>query len=111
MAVGPEAVRPPETGARDAEGTSSNSRARTPRSRAGAAWVGICVAAIVLVALIVFMLQNTQRVLISFFSFEGMVPLSLALLIAGVGVGIVALVIGSVRIAQLRRRLTHERQR
>jgi uncharacterized integral membrane protein len=76
----------------------------------GAACVGISVAAIGLVALIVFMLQNTQPVLISFFTLEGTVPLALALLIAGVGVGVVALVIGSMRIGQLRRRLNQERR-
>ena len=83
---------------------------RTPRSRAGAAWVGICVAALVLIALIVFMLQNTAPVRVTFLSMQGSVPLAIALLIAGVGVGIVALVIGTVRIGQLRRRLSHERK-
>lgn len=83
---------------------------KTPRSRAGAAWVGICIAALVLTALVVFMLQNTQPVSIRFLSMRGSVPLALALLIAGIGVGVVALVIGTVRISQLRRRLTHERQ-
>jgi uncharacterized integral membrane protein len=78
---------------------------RAPRSRAGAVWIGICIAALVLVALIVFMLQNTQVVLVSFLGMEGSVPLAVALLIAGVGVGIIALVVGTIRIAQLRRRL------
>jgi len=78
---------------------------RAPRSRAGAAWVGICVAALLLVALIVFMLQNTQLVLVSFLGMQGTVPLAVALLIAGVGVGVIALIIGTVRITQLRRRV------
>lgn len=85
-------------------------RHKTPRSRAGAVWVGICVAAIVLIALIVFMLQNTQRVQVTFLDMQGTVPLAIALLIAGIGVGIVALTIGTVRIGQLRRRLTYERK-
>ncbi|MFI8527280.1 lipopolysaccharide assembly LapA domain-containing protein [Promicromonospora sukumoe] len=75
------------------------------RSRASAAWVGICIAAILLVALIIFMLQNTQPVLVSFLGMQGSVPLAVALLIAGVGIGIIALVIGTIRITQLRRRL------
>ena len=83
---------------------------KTPRSRAGAAWVGICVAALVLIALIVFMLQNTEPVRVTFLSMQGSVPLAIALLIAGVGVGLVALVIGTIRIGQLRRRLSHERK-
>ena len=84
--------------------------AKTPRTRAGAAWVGICIAALVLIALIVFMLQNRQPVLVTFLSMQGTVPLAMALLIAGIGVGIVALVIGTIRISQLRRRLSHKRQ-
>jgi len=79
---------------------------KPPRTRAGATWVGICVGALVLVALIVFMLQNTQQVLVAFLGAQGSVPLALALLIAGVGVGIVALIVGTFRIGQLRRRLT-----
>ncbi|NDO91450.1 lipopolysaccharide assembly protein LapA domain-containing protein [Cellulosimicrobium composti] len=53
------------------------------------------------------MLQNTQLVLISFLGWQGSVPLALALLIAGIGVSIVALVVGTLRIHQLRRRLAH----
>jgi len=63
------------------------------------------VAALLLVALIVFMLQNTQLVLVSFLGMQGTVPLAVALLIAGVGVGVIALIIGTVRITQLRRRV------
>lgn len=80
---------------------------RTPRTRAGATWVGICIAALLLVALIVFMFQNTQEVLVSFLGTQATVPLALALLVAGVGVGVIALVVGTVRIGQLRRRLAH----
>jgi lipopolysaccharide assembly protein A len=79
---------------------------KTPRSRAGAVWVGICIAALLLIVLVIFMLQNTRPVLVTFFSLEGTVPLAIALLIAGVGVGLIALVVGTVRIAQLRRRLS-----
>lgn len=80
------------------------------RTRAGAAWVGIAVGALVLVLLIVFMLQNTAPVEVAFFGLRGSAPLALTLLIAGVGVGIVALAIGSLRIAQLRRRIGLDRQ-
>lgn len=84
--------------------TSTHS-VKVSRSRVGGFWVGSCVAALVLVALIIFMLQNTQPVLISFLGLQGTVPLAVALLIAGVGVGIIALVIGTIRNAQLRRRI------
>jgi uncharacterized integral membrane protein len=88
---------------------TTSAPAGTPRTRTSATWVGLCVAALVLVALVVFMLQNTQLVLVSFLGWQGSVPLALALLIAGIGVGIVALVVGTLRIHQLRRRLAQHR--
>ncbi|SKC68870.1 LapA family protein [Krasilnikoviella flava] len=95
----------PGTSAAPSVTRTSTSHGKAPRSRAGAAWVGICIAALILVALIVFMLQNIQLVLVSFLGMEGTVPLAVALLIAGAGVGVIALVVGTVRIAQLRRRV------
>jgi lipopolysaccharide assembly protein A len=74
-----------------------------PLTRWGAAWVGICAAALTLVALIVFMLQNTRSVEVTFLWMHGMLPLALALLIAGVGSAILAMVFGAARITQLRR--------
>jgi uncharacterized integral membrane protein len=94
----------------DTRGQQTPAR-KTLRSRAGAVWVGICIAAVVVIALIIFMLQNRQPVLVTFFSMQGTVPLAIALLIAGIGVGIIALVIGTIRIGQLRRQLSQERQR
>ncbi|WP_163275185.1 LapA family protein [Cellulomonas iranensis] len=81
------------------------------RSRTGAAWVGICVGALVLVALVVFMMQNTAPVEVAFLGMSGSAPLALVLLIAGLGVGVVALVLGSTRIAQLRRLIRSDRRR
>ncbi|HYI59694.1 MAG TPA: LapA family protein [Microlunatus sp.] len=101
--------RPADTSAARESGVPRQIK-KTPRSRAGAAWVGICIAAVVVMALIIFLLQNRQPVLVTFLSMEATVPLAIALLIAGIGVGIVALVIGTIRIGQLRRRLSHERQ-
>jgi uncharacterized integral membrane protein len=80
------------------------------RTRAGATWVGLVVAAVVLVLLVVFMLQNTEPVEVTFFGLRGSAPLALTLLIAGLGVGLIALVVGSVRITQLRHRTGADRR-
>jgi uncharacterized integral membrane protein len=48
-------------------------------------------------------LQNTGSVEITFLGMHGTLPLALALLIAGVGVAIIAMVVGTARITQLRR--------
>jgi uncharacterized integral membrane protein len=55
------------------------------------------------VVLIVFMLQNTGSVEVRFLWMSGSLPLALALLVAGVGVAIVAMVVGTARLTQLRR--------
>jgi len=98
-ATPPEAPLPPEPAAPEPP--------RTPvkRTRTGAAWVGIVVGAAVLVLLIVFMLQNTVPVEVTFLGLTGTAPLALTLLIAGVGFAVVTLVVGSLRIGQLRRRI------
>ncbi|HEX5997216.1 MAG TPA: lipopolysaccharide assembly protein LapA domain-containing protein [Jiangellales bacterium] len=86
--AGPSAISPPR---------------RVPRTRTGAAWLGICTAAAAFVVLIVFMLQNTRSVEVTFLWMHGSVPLALALLVAGVGVAILAMAVGVARIGQLRR--------
>ena len=82
---------------------AQSSSGRVPRTRTGAAWFGIGAAALVLVVLIVFMLQNTRSVEVTFLWMHGNVPLALALLIAGVGVAVLAMAVGEARIGQLRR--------
>jgi putative membrane protein len=73
-------------------------------TRTSMAWTSLCVAALTLVILIIFMLQNTRSVEVSFLWMEGAVPLALALLIAAVGAAILTMVVGVARITQLRRR-------
>lgn len=79
-----------------------------PRTRTSATWFVVCGAALSLLVLIVFMLQNTRSVEVSFLWMHGNVPLALALLIASVGAAILVMVIGAARIMQLRR-LSHQR--
>jgi uncharacterized integral membrane protein len=81
-----------------------------PRTRLSAAWAGICAAALALVALIVFMLQNTRSVEVTFLWMHGTLPLALALLIAAVGAAILTMVFGAGRITQLRRLARRRRE-
>jgi uncharacterized integral membrane protein len=76
---------------------------RVPRTRTSSTWFGICVAALLSVVLIVFMLQNTRSVQVSFLWMDGSLPLALALLIAAVGAAILTMLVGAARITQLRR--------
>ena len=80
-----------------------------PRTRTGAAWVGICAAVVISIALIVFMAQNTGSVQISFLGMTASTSLALALLIAAVGGILLTLVVGTARITQLRRAVRRSR--
>jgi uncharacterized integral membrane protein len=75
---------------------------RIRRTRAGAAWVAAALFAVILLLLLIFILENSHTVAISFFGARGHLPLGVALLLAAVlGVLLVAIP-GTVRIVQLR---------
>ena len=71
-------------------------------TRISAAWTAVAVAALLGVALIVFIVQNTQKVQINFFGASGHVPLVVALLAAAIVGALIVLVAGISRITQLR---------
>jgi uncharacterized integral membrane protein len=73
------------------------------RSRTGGLWVGLILSAIVLLLLLVFILQNGAPVQISFFAFDGVLPLGVALLLAAIAGTLLVAIPGSLRILQLRR--------
>ena len=75
------------------------------RSRTSGAWFAVAGLGIVLLLLVVFILQNTQSVEVSFLGWNGHAPLAVSLLIATVAGLFLALVAGSLRILQLRRRV------
>jgi uncharacterized integral membrane protein len=76
---------------------------RVARTRTKPALWGICTAAVALVVLIVFMLQNTRSVEVTFLWLHGSVPLALALFVVGAGVAILAMAVGEARVGHLRR--------
>lgn len=77
---------------------------RTP-TRISGTWLGVVVGAFVLVILLVFVLQNTKSVKVSFFTASGHLPLGVALLFAAAGGVILAAGAASARLLQIRRRL------
>jgi lipopolysaccharide assembly protein A len=107
----PEGASPPvPEPAVEAEAPVAPRDRAVPRTRWSAAWAGICAAALALVALIVFMLQNTGSVEVTFLWMHGSLPLAMALLIAAVGAAILTMVFGAGRITQLRRLARRRRE-
>jgi len=66
---------------------------------------------VVLVALIVFMLQNSTKVEVHFLGMSGTIPLGMALLIAAVGGGVLVAIAGVARVTQLRMNARRTRRR
>ena len=79
-------------------------------TRAGATWVAVSAALVLLVLLIVFMLQNPTRVDIDYFGMAASIPLGMAMLIAAVAGGILVAIAGAARILQLRRAARRKEQ-
>jgi uncharacterized integral membrane protein len=81
----------------------TDGEARPHRSRLGQAWIGLIVGALLLVVLLVFILQNDERVSVSFLTADGRLSLGVALLLAALAGALIVAVPGSARILQLRR--------
>ena len=75
---------------------------RIKRTRTGGIWVAAALFALVLLLLLIFILENGQRVSIGYFGAHGHLPLGVALLLAAV-IGVLLVVLpGTGRIIQLR---------
>ena len=70
-----------------------------------AAWIAVVAAALVLVLLLIFILQNTRSVKVTYFTASGTIPVGVALLFAAIGGVLLAGLVASLRIWQLHRRL------
>jgi uncharacterized integral membrane protein len=94
----------------DGDTTSETSSRHDPlrRSQTSRAWVTLVGLAVLLLMLVVFVAQNTQDVEVSFLGWNSRAPLAVALLVAAVVGILIAVVAGSLRILQLRRRVRRE---
>jgi uncharacterized integral membrane protein len=75
------------------------------RTRFSGLWVGLTVAAVVLLVLLVFIIENSQSVNISFFGAHGRLSLGVAMLLAAIAGVLLVAIPGYGRILQLRRAL------
>ncbi|HET7066905.1 MAG TPA: LapA family protein [Nocardioides sp.] len=74
-------------------------------SRTSRSWLSLTALVVVLILLVVFIAQNTQKVQVSFLGWKGHPPLSVALLIAAVAGATLAVIVATLRIWQVRRRV------
>jgi uncharacterized integral membrane protein len=72
-------------------------------TRASAVWTALAVGVLVLVAILIFVVQNSAKVRINFLWMHGTLGLGIALLISAILGILLTLAVGSVRMLQLRR--------
>lgn len=109
--------RPDQTqpaSANEEPGQSEQQRAKqpAPKGRPAAAWTAVTVGVVLALGLVIFIAQNTESVPLSFLGFDGSAPLAVALLAAAVVGAAVVLLVGTIRVTQLKlaqRRLRHDR--
>jgi uncharacterized integral membrane protein len=103
----PEPYEPvPDTAASDPTAPATGQAfKKMRRTRFSGLWVGLTAAAVVLLVLLVFIIENSQSVQISFFGAHGHLSLGVALLLAAIAGVLLVAVPGYGRILQLRRAL------
>ena len=72
-------------------------------TRLSATWTAVVAAAVVLVALVIFIGQNSQQSSVNFLGAHGKAPTSVVLLIAALAGAAIVIIVGIARILQLRR--------
>ncbi len=96
MTINPEGVPPgPDTGAPKPRKIKS--------TRVGFAWVWLVASALIGILLLIFILQNLERVEVDFLFWSFRLPLGVGTLLATIGGALIAAVVGGWRIVQLRR--------
>jgi uncharacterized integral membrane protein len=97
-------VAPGEPVVADANpGQGHDERARVPSTRASRSWVAILPALAVATVALIFILQNMRDARVSFFTASGTIPLAVGLLAAFALGAVSVLLLGSIRILQLRK--------
>lgn len=72
------------------------------RTRLSGAWTAVVIGLVALVVILIFILQNQQRVQVSFLFFSGHLPLAVALLFAMILGALIVFAFGAARLLQLR---------
>jgi uncharacterized integral membrane protein len=89
--------------------SGSPRRERIERTRLSGTYKSLIAGTLVLVLLLVFILENTKRVKVTYFGVSGHLALGVALLFAAVAGALIVGIVGSARIIQLRKRAKRTR--
>jgi uncharacterized integral membrane protein len=101
-ALDPTPQAPPPQPAPSARTAPAPAQHTLKRTRTGGLWVAVGCFAVILLLLLIFILQNSQKVDISYMGAHGHLPLGVALLLAAVCGVLLVVLAGTARIGQLR---------
>lgn len=96
--LSPATAQPPAT-----TQTAPSTQPAVARTRAASFWVSVVVTALILIALIIFLAQNSREISIHFLGWSGHISQAIALLIAAVCGALIVAIPASIRVVQLRR--------
>ena len=100
---------PLTTGPEPASSSPAPERGRKP-TRTSGLWIAVISFALLLLLLAIFLLQNGQRVQISYLGAEGHMPLAVAMLLSAVVGALLVATAGMARVLQLRHTARRERK-
>jgi uncharacterized integral membrane protein len=90
--------------------TDTTNLAHDRRSRVGTTWVMLSAFVIILLLLLIFILQNSKSIKIHYLGLAGNIGFGVAMLLSAVVGSIMTLLVGSVRILQLKLSNKHRRE-
>ncbi|WP_067699002.1 LapA family protein [Nocardia jejuensis] len=73
------------------------------KTRAGYAWIGLVVAAVLGIVLLIFILQNLEQAKVELFAWQWNLPIGVLVLLSVIAGALVTALVGGYRILQLRR--------
>jgi uncharacterized integral membrane protein len=76
-------------------------------TRISASWTAVVAAVVLLIVLVIFIAENTQRSTVNFVGFHGHAPTAVVLLIAAIAGAVIIVIVGAARILQLRKVARH----
>lgn len=79
-------------------------------TRTSGLWTAVAGFTLVLLLLVIFLLQNGQRVQVSYLGADGHLPLAVAMLLSAVAGALLVLMAGAARVLQLRHTARRERK-
>lgn len=106
----PATVTEPEQHRARGDEAGQTEKPQVRGSVAGSTWAALIIGALLLIALLVFILQNQQQVELNLFAWTFQFPIGVGFLFAAITGALIMALVGGVRMFQLRRQVKKQRR-